>query len=508
MSSFLCFICHSTVNSDTNEEIREKYREVIGMNLCSDSYLCHICCHILNKLAWFRSICLKRSLEYPVLFREKGTLNLQRTDIDLQILCTDNECQNIDNKKYINYEIYVNNDSKCNEQEYIKLEDEQTDNISITDVKSEYNDCVYFNDVNNHKDEEDEQFNDSKNDINDYNEDDVGYIENNSQDLLIEDTNIKKKSKKSKKKGFEKIVLSIEQQKAELEGNRKEKKYLESEFKCFNCALGFLFKDTYQTHMMRHEESNGEYRCTLCTLRFATHAVLRSHTSLHSERYRCVRCDALLRPRARAKHAGECYRSVGGDYVACHLCANLFKDTSGLQQHLRRVHNSRTGRVFPCSVCGETCRNQAAVRTHMLKHLKKKFPCDTCSAVYSSPYTQNQHKKRHQMTGERHYCTTCGLSYSTRKSLLAHRRNSLNHQQTVFECGKCPRVLPHKRALEAHERRTHSNTLPKTTSRRLPAERRVCHLCGKSFKGNSKLNRHLKEVCEKRSDEQSLDVYE
>lgn len=33
MSSFLCFICHNTVNSDTNEETREKYRDVVGMNV-------------------------------------------------------------------------------------------------------------------------------------------------------------------------------------------------------------------------------------------------------------------------------------------------------------------------------------------------------------------------------------------------------------------------------------------------------------------------------------------
>lgn len=36
MSSFLCFVCHSTVNADTNEDTRDKYREVIGMNVsCS-----------------------------------------------------------------------------------------------------------------------------------------------------------------------------------------------------------------------------------------------------------------------------------------------------------------------------------------------------------------------------------------------------------------------------------------------------------------------------------------
>lgn len=64
----------------------------------------------------------------------------------------------------------------------------------------------------------------------------------------------KKKSKKHKKCDPNNKLLTIEEQKVELELKRKEKKYLDAEFKCYNCALGFLFKDTYQTHMMRHEE--------------------------------------------------------------------------------------------------------------------------------------------------------------------------------------------------------------------------------------------------------------
>lgn len=89
-------------------------------------------------------------------------------------------------------------------------------------------------------------------------------IENHDNIINIEETTenkednieliIEKKRKKSKKKDYKKIVLSVEDQKIELETNRRKKKYLEAEFKCYNCALGFLFKDTYQTHMMRHEE--------------------------------------------------------------------------------------------------------------------------------------------------------------------------------------------------------------------------------------------------------------
>ncbi|XP_068627326.1 zinc finger protein 660-like [Battus philenor] len=534
MSSILCFICHSTVNCDTQEEMREKYKEVVGMNLCPDSHLCYICCHVLNKLYMFRSMCLKRSMEYPMLFSEKVIINLQRNDIEFHTLCSDEPCQGVNsiNTYQINYEICSNDTNAYNGQEYIKLEEElektNTDNASVnidTDLYKEYDDGTEMKDDDVTKEDicDATQYIDDCNYVNDEDIDRSTYNEH-VQDNEVEpempneetynsNQKLNGKVKKTKKRGFVKIVLSVEQQKGELEANRKGKKYLDSEFKCYNCALGFLFKDTYQTHMMRHEESNGEYRCELCTLRFATPAVLRSHVSLHAERYRCGRCEALLRPRARAKHAAACSRRGTSDYVACHLCANLFKDASGLQQHLRRVHNTKSGRVYPCSVCGEACRNQAAVRTHMLKHLKKKFACNECPAVYSSPYTLNQHKKTHQMGQERHFCTTCGVSYTTRKSLMAHRRNSLNHQQTVFECSKCIRVFPHRRALEAHENKFHAQAKPpapsSTRTRKPPIEQVICYLCGKSFKGNSKLNRHLREVCEKmKLNEQTESVYE
>ncbi|CAK1592321.1 unnamed protein product [Parnassius mnemosyne] len=549
MSSYLCFICHSTVNCETNEETRERYREVVGMNLCPDSHLCYICCHVLNKLTLFRSICLKRSLEYPVLFSEKGALYLQRSDIELHVQCPDEACQQVRNSKSyeISYECdqnNVNDNYSDKTHEFVKFEEDNDyihpNDLSIapTSNADNYNDFNEFDTIvnedvlENANNEPDRLQNDGDGEvnyeINDYNEDNgcddkmtdaynsdndeantetadaINNDPNSQKDCNKNDGIRKRKSKKSRKKSFEKIKLTLEQQKAELEANRRDKKYIESEFKCYNCALGFLFKDTYQAHMMRHEESNGEYRCTLCTLRFASPSVLRSHVSLHSERYRCVVCEALLRPRARVKHSMECLRGDTVDNVACHLCAKLFKDTSGLQQHLRRVHSSKTGRVYPCGICGETFRNQPAVRTHMLKHLKRKFSCDRCPAFYSSPYSLMQHKKRHEMGEERHFCTSCGTSYSSRKGLLAHRRNSLNHQQTVFECNKCSRVLPHRRALEAHERRVHGDGTQRAMSKlqrpkihRRPTEHAICHLCGKSFKGNSKLNRHLKEVCEK-----------
>ncbi|KAL4711047.1 hypothetical protein ACJJTC_015223 [Scirpophaga incertulas] len=543
MSSFLCFLCHSTVNADTHEEMREKYREVVGMNLCPDSHLCFICCHVLNRLWLFKAVCLKRSLEYPVLFSEKGTLNLQRSDGEIYSICSEDSCEYFNNGN-INSKIYT-----------FKQVDETYENYEKDDVNNDYvqlHEDREFDDYFNYKDGGNDGIEDNYNvgDANckftnansfydDFNSDygnmkqadapdgindecinkfvDSGYeidsevvstqaaiveIEDNPQ-FNAETDNVKKKSKKIKKK-FEKIILSLEEQKAELEGNRRSKNYLEAEFKCSNCAMGFLFKDTYQTHMMRHEESNGEYRCGICTLRFASPSVLRAHLCVHGERYRCLRCGDMLKKRQRVAHTATCYGEKP-DTASCHLCGKEFSNGSGLQQHLKRFHHSQSTRRYACGVCGKRCANSAAVRTHMIKHIQKKFPCDACPSTFSSPYTLKQHKKKHSGSPPTFPCITCGTAYTSRKNLLAHHRNV--HQKERVSCPKCGTVCNSKRALTTHLL-GHSGL----QARPRPAGRKarqlaVCYLCGATFKGNNKLNRHLREVCEKNKLEEQLSAF-
>ncbi|XP_022830639.1 zinc finger and SCAN domain-containing protein 2-like [Spodoptera litura] len=497
MSSFLCFICRNTVNSDTNEDSREKYREIVGMNLCPDSHLCYICDHLVNKLWSFKSLCLKRSLEYPVLFSAKGTVNLQRSIIKPIILCTEEICSRTGG-----HNLYIDNkDQSINSQDYIKLEDDRDDydandffhentvkeaekctNDRLETIGDElfnndgetfnnggemfnYGGETYNNDgetfnndseldnINTEQIQEDNVTNNYEN--NDLNANNVGmssefYAEEKNECLNeirnecavqeVEeeaDSKTDKNSPKTKSKAFEKILLSFEEQKAELEQQRRNKKYLEAEFKCYNCALGFLFKDTYQTHMMRHEEEE--------------------------------------------------------------------KDSSGLHQHLKRFHMTRPGnRTYSCSVCGKNYNNQAAVRTHMIKHIHRKFSCDQCTSIFSSPYTLSQHKKKHVQTEEskEFFCETCGLSYSTRKSLLAHQRQSLNHQSRSFECPICNRTCPNEKSLASHISAVHSTskdfscstcsaryTNRKSLVRHIrshtnptPIKLAYCHICGNSFK--------------------------
>ncbi|XP_034838788.1 zinc finger protein 846-like isoform X2 [Maniola hyperantus] len=616
----ICFVCNNAVHTVTDEKTREKYGDVIGVYLSLDTELCYICSHLLNKLSIFKAICLNRISEYPAVLSQKYPMKLQKSDLEIHILCpekcyeykqihSDKRYQfnhSVDSNYYNNTEYgndneYGNNDSEYihndteymnNDMEYINsdiqhihsdrhvileenvieqfnYENYDSNNYNrncfndksesaigdkdFNDPKDQYNKSIDHSTRNDNNDimihsnnEHDETRNDDlvsiydikvgidnenllETSINNFNNSQNIYNDTklNNKSSRDEDTKAVKKSKKKSDKGFKRIILNLEKQKAELEANRKEKKYLEAEFKCYNCALSFLFKDTYQAHMMRHEESNGEYQCRTCTLRFATPASLRIHAACHSERYLCRSCGVNLKPRGKKRHS--CCQPREPQSVACHLCGNLLKDANGLQQHLKRVHASKaSGRRYACNVCGDSYTRQGALRTHMIKHINRKFHCDRCAGTYSSPYTLNQHKKTHHNNGTMHYCDTCGASYASKKSLLAHMRNTSNHSTTTYECPICSRVCPNQKSLASHIQAVHSTTKDFTCSlcparytnrkslvrhlsthtKQKPARIVICHLCGTNFKDNSKLNRHVREVCNKAKEEHLLAIYD
>ncbi|XP_063545195.1 telomere zinc finger-associated protein-like isoform X1 [Cydia strobilella] len=406
MSCFLCFICHNTVHSDTNVETREKYKELVGTKLCLDSHLCHVCCHLLRKLWLFKSICLRRSMEYPVLFSDRGTVYLQTSQIETVILCPDiEECQQHTNTSY---HFTFEND---NTNQYVSLED-RTDKTDIAEEKDE----------NIESDDDVTEFNVYEQDIETQNDIKMENINEATEEM-------KPKEELNKNSDFYKIILSAEEQKAELEAKRREDKYMEAEFKCFNCALGFLFIDTYQAHMMRHEESNGEHLCPICFLRFASSAVLRAHTQTHRERGVCARCGATVGARRRNAHRAKC---INNNQVICHLCSKAFTDGNSLQQHIKRFHLSKTSKkICSCHVCGKTYKNQAAVRMHMI------LPCQLCSKTFATQRSLASHMQTVHSTDKKYCCNMCRASYTSKKSLSAHiRRHTAQPKQCLCHlCG-------------------------------------------------------------------------
>lgn len=341
---------------------------------------------------------------------------------------------------------------------------------------------------------------------------------NETESQILED-----KVRKYESRHFVKIELSVEEQKSSMEIVRKSKTYVEAEFKCYSCALGFLFKDSYQTHMVRHEESNGQYMCSLCSLRFATANARRMHSVLHAIRYVCSICDSVITSARRKKHMQDCWKE-GMEPAPCHLCGKIFKDNSGLQQHLKRLHSVKSKKhVHTCNICGKKYAEQSRLRTHLIVHTNRVFKCPYCDRTYTNPYTLAQHKHSHtQSHAQNYFCDLCQTYYATKKLLRQHIKNGSAHQQFSYECPACTRSYATHKSLQTHIQTIHSALKPyacgscparystkkslvrhnKIHSHYVQGKMFICDICGKCYRGKSKLLRHIRDVCERNRNEQ------
>lgn len=220
-------------------------------------------------------------IEFDKYFQnDTTTCNFNKNEINKNNYENDNCKNNFDNE----YERELKNDEFNNDFNENRIDDfvdspysesnEDTQSLCHSKIDSNENNEEIMNDNKNNNENDAINPNDNgnrniNNEIVDENlqtntelNQNIKQLENNiseNEDNKLDDNNVNndkklKNKEKKRKKEFDKIILSPEEQKAEIDRRRKDKKYVEAEFKCYNCALGFLFKDTYQTHMLRHEE--------------------------------------------------------------------------------------------------------------------------------------------------------------------------------------------------------------------------------------------------------------
>ncbi|GBP80922.1 Zinc finger protein 555 [Eumeta japonica] len=408
--------------------------------------LCHICDHLVNKFAVFKAVCLDRSLNNERFYDSKS-LKLQIENVNLFTICSEIECKNNDSKRQLTLEI------KYDEHVLEHTKEDNNPMLNESDVEPEDN----FLEDNYESPAFTRSIDDSiKNTINEQ----LDVIDTLKEEVTAPKCIENKKVKIKKKRSFTKIILTYDEQKAVLERQRRDKKYLDAVFKCHSCALGFLFKDSYQSHMVRHEESNGQYCCDVCSLRFATQNLKYMHMILHTERYRCNKCEQTIKRTHKRRHMNECWHGCR-NAVSCQSCTKVFKDPDALHQHIKRFHTTELVKTYSCNVCGQTYNNQRAVRTHMIKHVNHRFECDICQSTFASPYTLQRHKKAHTQPDPA-YCATCDKWYKSKRLYREHLTVSMKHRQYRFGCPVCGRACPSRRALAAHTAAAHASDKPYT----------------------------------------------
>lgn len=265
-------------------------------------------------------------------------------------------------------------------------------------------------------------------------------------------------------------------------------------FKCSICGMSFLYKNTLDRHIERHQEEND----------IATNAP--DELSAATKR----RLILGVRPRTNFVHH------------ICGCCKFQFLDQESLEIH--EINHENIDGTFGCLKCKQFFLTKNEVVTHTIEHSndKEEFPCTECSKVFTNENLWEQHLRFH--FGERpHQCGTCDRRFAFRKQLSAHEMehkkqfpyqckfclNSykdqdkynthmlchklknddgeeiLGDKDTIcitgeMKCKNCPRVLPDIVQLHAHTIDEHALNMQ-------------CMLCGHEADDFSALTLHLKE---------------
>ncbi|KAK2168735.1 hypothetical protein NP493_1219g00072 [Ridgeia piscesae] len=161
------------------------------------------------------------------------------------------------------------------------------------------------------------------------------------------------------------------------------------------------------------------YSCTQCQYTFVTKSGLNSHIRhIHENvpRYKCEQCGKGYSD--RSNYVDHIATHSGVKLNMCSICQKQFKGKNQLWYHVRTKH---VGRRFECTQCQCTFASSGGLKQHVTHiHLQlSRYKCEHCSKRYSNRSNYYDHLATH--TGaRRNVCSICQKQFTFRPGLKAH----------------------------------------------------------------------------------------
>lgn len=303
---------------------------------------------------------------------------------------------------------------------------------------------------------------------------------------------------------------------------------------CGRCGRSFSCLKGTHRHLQncRHQESvagtapDGDdvnavmYTCQICWASYRSKTNFRAHINQHAgfKQYRCrLMCKKqFFGLKGRIKHEVKC-----NAYIGCAVCERPFTTKESLFAHIKEAH----GKIaFKCEICGTSFNNRINLRNHQRNMHKEKeggfmcrrcrkhrsktaheanlhlyecneiftYNCDQCDAQLRNFSLLRAHKERFHEEPS-YGCNFCNKKFKQKSSALKHQASHTEHQGR-FRCINCPKILSTLANLKRH------------MNVHFPVRHFQCHSCHKQFSSKQTMESHLKNVCSKRSQGDSLDV--
>ncbi|CAH0404142.1 unnamed protein product [Chilo suppressalis] len=308
---------------------------------------------------------------------------------------------------------------------------------------------------------------------------------------------------------FNITTLSYEEQIAEIQKRQETYAYKSAVYKCTICYRGFLIKDRYDAHAVRHSDASGAFECFICKTRLKTGRALRKHlTAQHTEKFSCKGCPFVTRNRGVARehekwHAGTKYQ--------CPHCPSEFDKLTTYMGHIRIKHVSD----FVCELCGFTFVSKKGIEVHKKKKHRlsdKTVPvdgpyCCVCDVTFVSEEAHSRHLKlssRHSSDNDPNRIRNDSQSINTERNgrvmRKIERRPVINPKDPgdrerrpepsgPVTCEQCGIQLRDLRLYAQHFRRAH----PDKNRTKYPAMKTpcMCEQCGRIFQSMALLKDHM-----------------
>lgn len=277
-------------------------------------------------------------------------------------------------------------------------------------------------------------------------------------------------------------------------------------FKCHLCSKSFVQSYALRLHLNVH--NNVRYSCDFCGTSFSGKPTLKRHVAKCSnaqqttgkiskstketpnvsskikEKYKCVadHCDRQFSSRKYLKIHMEKSHTMKFDQfeTTCLECLAVFENVGDYSIHVK-THSCN----FVCKLCKLRYRTEDKLRAHIEKAHKEgeKRPhiCSLCDARFKKVEHLKGHIDYKHSTEKRFQCELCDLKFRQKGEFNVHMR--VHSNENPFSCWQCNHTCKTSSNLRQHMSLVHDENCIY-----------YCKSCKMSFRYNSELNQHNKEV--------------
>ncbi|XP_061723837.1 zinc finger protein 62 homolog [Cydia pomonella] len=247
------------------------------------------------------------------------------------------------------------------------------------------------------------------------------------------------------------------------------------------------------------------HKCSICGVTFQLlinlkgHA-LRNHKKTHPEHFNNTNFNnpALVLPQNSVWRCDVCARMMRREHIVAHmnefhvrrfLCNGCewsrkpFWKKEDCQRHWNEIHKQ-----LICDICEIRRKSKKTMEFHIeethMPNILRQHQCPHCPNSYSDRKSLLEHDRQTHQTPEpveRRYCAVCDVTFRRIEGFQAHFRNCHSGiPKKRFPCPQCDKVLTKKIYLKRHTDIIHAGI----------SEFR-CHICGKYLCKKMALQRHL-----------------